>query len=188
MSNKLKLNEIVFIAIMATAMGIVWWAYSFFYNIVSPYLKVFGLGGLLEGFWQMGGIFFAIIIRKTGSAVIGEVVAAGVEGLISQWGISALISGFCQGMPVEIVFLLCRYKKWDYFTCAIAGAMASLGGYVVTYFWYGYSEFTITFNITNLIAGMISGAILGGVFSRYLALKLANAGVLNQFAIVNNRK
>lgn len=180
---KLSLSEIVFIAIMATAMGIAWWAYSLLYNILSPFLKTFGLSGLLEGFWQMGGIFFAIIIRKPGSALIGEMVAAGVEGLISQWGISAIISGFCQGLPVEIVFLLCRYKKWNNLTCFIAGAAAALGGYIITYYWYDYSQFSFSFNLTNLACGMLSGGIFGGVFSRLLANKLLTTGVLNQYAI-----
>lgn len=187
MSNKLKLNEIVFIAIMASALGIAWWAYSLIYNIVSPFLKVFALSGLIEGFWQMAGIFFAVIIRKPGSALLGAVIAAGIEGLISQWGISAIISGLCQGLPVEIVFLIFAYRKFNYPICAIAGALAASGGYIVTYFWYGYNEFSLMFNLVNIIAGMISGALLGGIFSRYLAYRLANAGVLNQFAIVNEK-
>lgn len=187
MKNQLKLNEIVFIAIMATAMGIAWWAYSLFYNLISPFTKSFGISGLFEGFWQMGGIFFAVIIRKPGSAIAGEMIAAGVEGLISQWGFSALVSGFCQGLPVELVFLLCRYKKFNYTTCAIAGALAAFGGYVVTYFWYDYSQFDLWFNLRNMSSGMLSGAILGGVFSLYLASKLAKAGVLNQFKIMQNK-
>jgi ABC-type cobalt transport system, permease component. len=61
MQNQLKLSETVFIAIMATAMGIAWWLYSLIYDILSPLLKTVGLSGLLEGFWHMGGIFFALI-------------------------------------------------------------------------------------------------------------------------------
>lgn len=183
MSNKLKLNEIVFIAIMASALGIAWWAYSFVYNLVSPFLKVFALSGLIEGFWQMSGVFFALIIRKRGSALLGAMIAAGVEGLISQWGISALVSGFCQGLPVELAFLAFGYRKFNLSICMLAGALSALGGYLVTYFWYGYNEFSLLFNILNLSSGMVSGALLGGVLSRYLALKLKDAGVLNQFAI-----
>lgn len=186
MKNHLTLSEIVFIAIMATAMGIAWWAYSLFYNIISPLFKTFGITGLLDGFWHMGGIFFAIIIRKPGSALLGEMMAAGVEGFISQWGVSALVSGFSQGLPVELFFLLLGYKNWSYTSCALAGAFSALGGYLVTYFLYDYSQFSIMFNLINLSCSMISGAILGGIFAKIIAIKLARAGVLNQFAITRN--
>lgn len=187
MTKHLTLSETVFLTVMATAMGVAWWAYSLFYGIISPFLKTFALSGLLEGFWHMGGIFFAYIIRKPGSALLGETIAALVEGLISQWGFSALVSGLCQGLPVELLFLATRYKIWNKINCALAGALSALGGYIVTYFWYGYSAFSLNFNLINLACNIISGAILGGLFSRYLANRLAKAGVLNQFRICSDK-
>ena len=187
-SNRLTLGETVFIAILSSALGIAWWAYSFFYDIVSPLLKTFGISGLLEGFWHMGGIFFAFIIRKPGSAVLGETIAAGVEGFISQWGFSAIVSGLCQGIPVEIVFLLCRYRVWNKYTCMLGGIASALGGYLVTYYWYGYNHFTLWFNILNLSCNLISGALLGGLFSWYLARQLAHSGVLNHYRIALAKK
>lgn len=182
-SNRLTLGETVFIAILSSALGIAWWAYSFIYDIISPLLKTIGISGLLEGFWHMGGIFFAFIIRKPGSAVLGETIAAGVEGLISQWGFSAIVSGLCQGIPAEIVFLLCRYRVWNKYTCMLAGIASALGGYLVTYYWYGYNHFTLWFNILNLSCSLVSGALLGGLFSWYLARQLAHSGVLNHYRI-----
>lgn len=182
-SKQLKLSETVFIAVMATALGVAWWIYSFLYDILSPILKTVGLSGLLEGFWHMGGIFFAFIIRKPGSAILGETIAATVEGMISQWGISAFFSGVCQGLPVELLFLATRYKVWNKLNCTLAGTLSALGGYTITYFWYGYSSFSLKFNLINLACNLISGAILGGLFARLLALRLAKTGVLNQFKI-----
>lgn len=183
MRNQLTLGETVFIAILATAMGIAWWAYSLAYDILAPFLKTFGLSGLLEGFWQIGGIFFAVIIRKPGSALLGETIAATIEGMISQWGLSAVVSGICQGLPVELFFLMCRYKNFSRINCATAGILSALGGYIITYYWYGYSALSLKFNLLNLGCNLISGAILGGLFARYLAYRMANAGVLNQFRI-----
>ena len=80
----LTLGETVFIATLAAALGVAWWAYSLIYNILSPFLKTFGLSGLLDGFWFMAGPFFGYIIRKPGSALLGETIAATVEGIISQ--------------------------------------------------------------------------------------------------------
>jgi energy-coupling factor transport system substrate-specific component len=183
MKVKLSLGENVFIAVMSAALGIAWWAYSFIYDFIAPFLKTVGLSGLLEGFWYMGGVFFGYIIRKPGSALLGEVIAATVEGLISQWGFSAVVSGVCQGLPVELLFFICRYKSWNKLTCALAGSLSALGGYTITYYWYDYSTFNLKFNLLNLGCNLISGAILGGLFSRFLANKLAKAGVLNQYRI-----
>lgn len=183
MPNKLNLHDFVFITIMSTAIAISWWGYSFFYNLISPILKPFGLRGLIEGVWLLPGIFFGIIIRKRGSALLGSVIAAGIEGFISQWGFSALVSGFCQGLPVELVFIALSYNNWNKTTCALAGALSALGGYIITFFWYNYSSFGIKYNLINLGCGIISGAILGGLLARYIAFNLAKTGVLNQFAI-----
>ena len=183
MKNSLTLGETIFIAILATAMGIAWWAYSFFYNIVDPLLKTIGLSGLLDGFWQLGGIFFGYIIRKPGSALIGATVAATVEGLISQWGFSALVSGLCQGLPVELLFLACHYKIWNRYNCALAGALSALGGFIVSYYWYGYSAFSLKFIALHLGCSALSGAIIGGLGARYLARRLCTAGVLNHYRI-----
>ena len=186
LSNKLNLNEIIFICILSTAIGVFWWAYSLLYNIISPPLQIFGLSGLLTGFWQFAGVFFAYIIRKPSSAIFGETLAATIEGIISQWGVSAVVSGISQGLPVEIVFLLSRYKIKNYYLVALAGTCAALGGYLVSYYWYGYNHLSITFNIVNLSSSLISGAIFGGMFAKYSADKLVNNGVLNQFRICHD--
>jgi energy-coupling factor transport system substrate-specific component len=186
MLQKLTFHELIFIAILSAAIGVIWWGYSFAYNILSPLLKPFGLSGLIEGFWQFTGVFFAVIIRKPGSALIGSVIAASVEGLISQWGFSAVISGICQGLPVELVFLVFGYKKFNYLICSIGGGFAAVGGYAVTYLWYSYSSFSLSYNLIQLSSGIVSAIFLAGILARFIALKLAKTGVLNQFQIVND--
>lgn len=171
---------------MSTAIGISWWAYSFAYNIISPPLKTIGISGLIEGFWQFAGIFFAYIIRKPGSALIGETLAATIEGLISQWGISAIFSGISQALPVELIFFICRYKVWNIFTLMLAGMASALGGYIISYYWYGYNHLSITFNEINLTCNLISGAVLGGLLARHMANLLLSSGTLNQFEISKN--
>lgn len=183
MKQQLTLGEIVFICVLATSVAIFWWAYSFLYNIFEPLLKVFALNGLLSGTWLIGGILSAYIIRKPGSAILGETIAAGIEGAISQWGFSAIISGFFQGLPVELVFMLYRYRVWNRINCILAGALSAVGGYAVSYFWYGYHTFGAKYNLINLGCHIVSGMILGGLLSWYLATRLAKSGALNQFRI-----
>lgn len=181
--KNLNLGEIIFICVLSSAIGVFWWAYSLVYDIISPPLKAFGLSGLLEGIWQFAGIFFMYIIRKPGSAVLGETIAATIEGVISQWGLSAIVSGLVQGIPVEIVFYLFRYRVWNNWVVVLAGMAAALGGYIVSYYWYGYNHLNILFNCINLGSNILSGALFGGLMAKYAANKLAQNGVLNQFRI-----
>jgi energy-coupling factor transport system substrate-specific component len=183
MLQRLTLAEITFITILATAMGIAWWAYSFIYDILDPVLKTVNLSGLLEGWWHLGGVFFAYVIRKPGAALLGETLAATIEGAISQWGFSAVLSGLAQGLPVELWFFCCRYQRWNRFTAAIGGMLSALGGYAVTYWWYQYSAYSLSYNLVYLTTILISAAVFGGLGGRSLALRLAKAGVLNQYQI-----
>lgn len=182
----LTLAEILFIAILGTAMGIAWWAYTFLYNFISPPLKVFGLSGLLSGFWYMGGIFFGYIIRKPGSALLGEVFAASIQGMISQWGLLSLAAGFAQGITVELLFLALNYRRFDKWTIMLAGMFAAVGGYILSYYYYGYNLFSLKFNVINLTCHLIAGALVGGLFTKFLADYLLKAGVLKQFKISRN--
>ena len=122
--KQLTISEMVFITILSVILGIFWWAYTFFYDIVSPIFKASGLEGGLTGIWLIGGVFFPYIIRKPGSAILGEGIAAIIEGVISQWGISAILYGAIQGLPLELLFILLGYKKFDMKTMCLAGLIS----------------------------------------------------------------
>lgn len=186
--KKLTISEIVFIAIMGAAMGIGWWAYTFVNDILSPMLKLLAIDGLLSGVWLMGGTFFGYIIRKPGSALLGEIMAALVQGFISRWGISSLIYALAQGIPVELFFLLCRYKKWNYITMIIAGILAAFFGFMLTFFWYQYFKLSLTFNLLELSSSIVSGIVFAGILSKVIADKLLKAHVLNQFKIAHDEQ
>ena len=70
---------------------------------------------------------------------------------------------------------------------AIAGMMAAVGGYLITYYWYHYSALSLNYNLLTLGCNMLSGSLLGGLLAKYLADKLALAGVLNQFRICHEQ-
>jgi energy-coupling factor transport system permease protein len=184
--KKLTINEIIFIAIIGSAMGIMWWAYTFINDILAPILKLAAIDSLLSGVWLMGGTFFGYIIRKPGSAFLGEIMAAIVQGFISRWGISSLIYGLTQGIPVELCFLLFGYRKWNYWSMSIAGIMAACCSYATTVLWYGYFHMNLTFHLMQLGSGIISGIIFPGILAKIIADKLFKAQVLNQFNIAKD--
>jgi energy-coupling factor transport system substrate-specific component len=178
-----NIAEITFICVMSVIMGLCWSAYTFIYNIISPIFKATGLESLFTGVWLMGAMFFPYIIRKPGAAIFGEGIAALIEGLISHWGIGAILYGILQAIPAEIVFFATSYKKFNYQTICIAGLLSGIGGAILSIIIYQYYKFGILYCVIYTIGSAISGIILGGVVSKLLADRLYNAGVLNQYKI-----
>ena len=184
--KKLKISEIVFIAVLASALGVFWWGYTFLYDLLKPVLKPLALENLLTGIWLMGAIFFPYIIRKPGSALLGETIAAFVQGFIARWGITSLIWGFGQALPVELFFMLLKYKKWNYLTLSAAGLISAIASFFLSFFWEGWFRLDIKYISIQFIAFSISGIVLAGFLSKLLADKLKKTGVLNQFQIVKD--
>lgn len=184
--KNLKISEIVFIAVVSAAMGVFWWGYTFFYDIFKPLLKPLAMENLLSGIWLMGAVFFPYIIRKPGSALLGELIAAFVQGLIARWGITSLLWGLAQALPVEIFFLLLAYKKWDTKYLIGAGILAASGSFLMTYFWDKNYLLSLNFNLIQYGTYVISGILLAALFSKWLADNLKKTGVLNQFRIVRD--
>ena len=179
----MKITEIVFIAIVSAALGVFWWAYTFVYDVFKPVLEPLGMKYLLAGIWLMGAVFFPYIIRKPGSAILGELVAAFIQGFIARWGITSLLWGIVQGVPVEIFFLFLGYKKWNLVYLLIAGIISAFFSYLLDYFWYKYGVYSLQFNLMQMSGYLISGAVLAGFFSKWLADNLKKTGALNQFEI-----
>lgn len=184
--KKITISELVFITTLSTVMGVCWWAYTFIYDILAPFLKASGLDGLLTGVWLMGGLFFPYIIRKPGSALLGEAIASIIEGLISQWGLGAILYGALQGLPVELLFLILRYRRFNIQTMSIAGLISGIVGCSLSIILYQYYLLGWSYCILQLVSSALSGAVLGGVLSKYLADRLVKTGVLNQFNIVKD--
>lgn len=186
MNNKLNISDIVFIAIVGTMLGVIWWGYTFIYNILEPLTKIIAVNGLFTGVWLMGGVFFAYIIRKPYAGFFGEVIAATIQGFISQWGISSLIYGIVQGLACEIIFYFFKYKKWNIFVVSLSGLFSAFCSFILTYFLYQYYQLSITFQFLQFSCNMLSGIILGGILSKYIADKLVKTRVLNNFNIVKD--
>jgi energy-coupling factor transport system permease protein len=186
-NNSMSLSEIMFIVLLSAVFGIIWCGYTFIYNILDPFLKPFGLEGLLTGVWLMGGIFFPYIIRKPGSSILGESVAAIVEALISQWGVGAIVYGVIQGIPSEIFFLIIRYRKWNWWSLSIASLLSGVCGSLLSIYWYKYYLFGMKYCVLYTIFSAFSSLFFAGVCSKFLADSMLKARVLNNFAIAQDK-
>jgi energy-coupling factor transport system substrate-specific component len=139
-NNKLfswKLNEVVVLVVLSIAIGVLFWAWTFIAAFAKP-LSAVGLDYLLAGVWFIGGTLVAFIIRRPGAALLGEVLAAILEGFITQWGITAAIWGLVQGLGAEAVFAVTGYKKWNLPTMLAAALLSSIFSYILDFFYSQY--------------------------------------------------
>ena len=104
--------DIVVVAILAVAFGVVFWAWSAY---VWVWLKPLGEPWeyVISGMWLMPAVVAPLIVRKPGAALFAEMVAAIVSVVLgSQWGLDTLLSGFVQGAGAELVFGFVMYRNF----------------------------------------------------------------------------
>ncbi|MGN6428248.1 ECF transporter S component [uncultured Leifsonia sp.] len=179
-----RVVDIVVASVVAVAAGVVFWIWGQAYNPLSgPVTAVLpGFQGILNGPWLFAGVLTALIVRKPGAALYGELVAAIVSALIgTQWGFATLLSGVVQGLGAEIVFALFLYASWGLVPALIAGAGAGLAESVLDLL-YSYPGSTAAFAITYTITTTLSGIFFAGLCSWLLVKALARTGALSRFA------
>jgi energy-coupling factor transport system substrate-specific component len=137
---------------------------------------------LLAGGWLFAGVLTALVIRKPGAALYGELVAATVSALVgNQWGVLTLESGLVQGLGAELVFAVFLYRRWGLPVALTAGAVAGLALAINDLIlWYPGSA--NTFAAIYTVSAIVSGALVAGLLSWFAVRGLAKTGALSRFA------
>lgn len=178
-----RVIDIVVASVLAVASGMVFVLWNIAANPIGAPLGAVlpGLNALAGGGWLFAGVLTALVVRKPGAAVYGELVAATVSALVgNQWGVLTLESGLVQGLAAELVFAVFLYRRWNLPVAALSGAAAGLGMAVNDLIiWYPGSA--ASFATIYTVAGIISGALLAGVLSWLVVRALARTGALSRF-------
>ncbi|MBF0299661.1 MAG: ECF transporter S component [Oligoflexia bacterium] len=183
-NNKLNIFELVLISVLAVALGVAFWGWTFVYEFTSPFLKAFGLKYLFAGFWLMSAILPPYIVRKPGVAIMSSTLAAIVEGLITNWGLMAAVWGFVQGLGVELIFILFLYRRWEWPIIILSSIFAATFSYALDFFYYNYQTLSLKINFIQLLSFIVSSIILAAISSIVISKRLARSGILNNFNIV----
>ncbi len=177
-----SLRDFVVLGAIAVVFGFL------FLQWVPVWLAARALGPVAQelafGFWFIGGLLGAFIIRKPGAAILGEFTAALAEILFgSPVGIPLLVTGLVQGLGAELVFALYRYNRYTLSTAVIAGVAAAV--VAIPWNWWRLAYFGLAPGLQVVLLGarVVSGAVLGGLLSYLLAEALARTGVLANFPI-----
>ncbi len=170
-----KINEVVTLVILAVAIGALWWGWTFLSAFTKP-LKALGLSYLTAGIWLVGGTIIPFFIRKPGAAFLGETLAAGIEGFITPWGITALIWGAVQGAGAEVVFLATGYRRYTPGLFILAGMSSALFSWILDFFYSQY--WTLAPGVLALQLGsfLLSGALLAGLGVWFLGQSVVRTG------------
>jgi energy-coupling factor transport system substrate-specific component len=181
--KSLTIFEIVLTLVLAVALGVSLWGWTFVYDLFKPFLKIYGLQYLTAGFWIFVSIFVSFIVRKPGIAIIASVMAAFVESLLTRWGLISVLWGISQGLGAEIIFFCFSYKKWNLHVLILAAILSSIFSYGLSYIFYDYASLSLAINITQLTTFIFSSTILAGLLSYNVGLRLKRLGLLEQFLI-----
>ena len=182
MKNKLKLKEIVVAAMISVIMGVV---FTFIDSMYQPIQALLGpLGGdSIGGLYYVSALLSIYIIRKPGSALMGSLFTGIVNLLLgSPYGIHIIIASALQGIGVEIVMAITRYKKYNFVTMALSSLLAALLVTCRDYFIFGLDLYAGMIPLMLLVRA-VSAVILGAILSIGLGKPLNATGVLRGFAI-----
>ena len=139
-----------------------------------------GLSAVGHGVWLIGGLLTALVVRRPGAALYGELVAATVSAVIgNQWGVITLLYGAVQGIGAELVFALLFYRAWGMIAALAAGAVSGAAMATLDLVLY-YAGADSLFTWVYAAASIASGAIIAGLGANALANALRRAGVLSR--------
>lgn len=179
-----RVIDIVVASVLGVASGLVFVLWNILSNPISaPVGAVLpGLQAIVGGGWLFAGILTALVIRKPGAALFGELVAAAVSALVgNQWGPLTLESGLVQGLGAELVFAAFLYRRWNLPVALLAGAVSGLALAINDLIlWYPGSG--SAFSTIYVVAAIVSGAVLAGLLSWLAVRGLARTGALSRFA------
>jgi energy-coupling factor transport system permease protein len=179
-----RVVDIVVASVLAVAAGLVFVFWNVASNPITAPLSALlpGLQALAGGGWLFAGVLVALVVRKPGAALYGELVAATVSALVgNQWGVLTLECGLVQGLAAELVFAAFLYRRWNLPVAVLAGAVAGIAmGVNDLILWYPGA--TSAFSAIYVVSGLVSGALVAGLLPWYVVRGLARTGALSRFA------
>ena len=186
-----KLKDVLMMGIISVLFGVIYLGCTFAGGILSGILTPLGLSALgyepFYGIYFMAGAFGVYVMRKPGAGIISEILAAVIECLLGNYfGPIIILSGLIQGLGIELLIAVFRYKNFSYKIMILSSIICSvltLGYNMVV---SGYSAIAAPVLLLMLVVRIISAIIFSGILTKSLSDRLAKAGVLRSYAIAKD--
>jgi energy-coupling factor transport system substrate-specific component len=179
-STRWRTVDIVVVAAIAVAFGVVFWFWDVY---VWPWASFLSSPGeyAISGVWLLPAVVAPLVVRKPGAAIFAEMVAAIVSVLLgNQWGLDVLLSGFVQGAGAELLFAFVLYRNFSPLVAALAGAGAGVGEALHDLPVY-YSSFDVPYQVGIVVLDVVSAAVIAGVGGWLLVRAIRRTGALQAF-------
>ena len=185
--NTWKLKDVLLIAISAVLFGVIYLGCTYAGGILYGALTPAGMGSLgyepFYGIYFMAGAFGVYVMRKPGSGVIAELLAAVLECLFGNYfGPIIILSGLIQGLGFELIIALKKYRKFDKVTMVEGAVICSVVTMIYNLIISGYNQIAVPVLLLMLAVRIVSAIIFDGFVTPVLADGLAKAGVLKGYA------
>ena len=184
--KSLNTREIILITLGGTVLNLFWVGWTLLDDVSRPILKPLGLSNTLQGVWLLGLVIFPYIIRKPGSAFLGELLPSLIESFSTHYGFFSLYWGLVQGLAAEVIFLLFHYRSWGIIPFALAVLFADFSGHLLTIFVYSEHHYSLNYLIFSFTVSAVSSFIFATLFGRFIVNTLYKTGLLNQFKIAQS--
>lgn len=183
-----KLKDVLLIAISAVLFGVIYLGCTYAGGLLYGLLTPVGMASLgyepFYGIYFMAAAFGVYVMRKPGSGLIAEMLAAILECLFGNFfGPIIILSGFVQGLGFELVIALKKYRKFDRATmmqCAVLCSVVTMGYNLVI---SGYNKIAVPVLLLMLAVRVVSAIIFDAIVTPALADGLVKAGMLKGYAV-----
>lgn len=185
-----KLKDVLLIAISAVLFGVVYLGCTYAGGVLFGILTPMGMGSLgyepFYGIYFMAGAFGVYVMRKPGSGLIAELLAAVLECLYGNYfGPIIILSGLVQGFGFELIIALKRYRKFDRITMIEGAVICSVFTMGYNLIISGYNQIALPVLLIMLVVRIISAIIFDGFVTPALGKGLVKAGLLKGYAIAD---
>ena len=176
------------IAVCAILFGIIFLGATYAGGILYGLLTPAGMPSLgyepFYGIYFMAAAFGIYVMRKPGTGIVAEMLAAIIECLLGNYfGPIIILSGLVQGIGFELIFALKKYKKFDTVTMVEGAVICSVITLIYNLIISGYNLIAVPVLVLMLVVRIISAIVIDGFVTKLLADGLAKAGVLKGYAI-----
>lgn len=183
-----KLKDVLLIAICAVLFGVIYLGCTYAGGMLYGLLTPVGMASLgyepFYGIYFMAAAFGVYVMRKPGSGLIAEMLAAILECLFGNFfGPIIILSGFVQGLGFELIIALKKYRRFDRATmvqCAVLCSVVTMGYNLVI---SGYNKIAVPVLLLMLAVRVVSAIIFDAIVTPTLADALVRAGMLKGYAV-----
>jgi len=192
--NAWQLKDVILASLIAVLFAVICFAtvHSVVF-LITPLVAALGFGDIpiefVFGVFFFSAIFAPYIMQKPGVAVVVGTLTGFVQILMgSAFASTLMVSAFVQGLGAEVIFAAFRYKKYNWLTVLLAAANTALFSFILAWYRGLWTDLAFGFVATRFIIRLISALLISGVVAKFLADRLAKAGVLKSYPLGASNK